>query len=170
VVRVFDAGALAETPLDDGRGSALAAGRYSYSGLILSLTSPLKLAYWDYQTRATWNIDDKNQIGVFAFGSHDDFGQVRDGQTDTIIDGEFHRVDLRFDHALDRGTLRIATTLGYGRSNNDDNNIRDLTLGVRAALEDRTSRLCSPCAPGRMSRSIGSICSATPWRARSCRP
>jgi hypothetical protein len=137
IVRVFDAGALAETPLDDGRGSALAAGRYSYSGLILSLTSPLKLAYWDYQARATWNIDDHDQIGVFAFGSHDDFAQVRDGETDTIIDGEFHRVDLRFDHALDHGTLRVATTLGYGRSNNDDNNIRDLTLGVRAALEDR---------------------------------
>jgi hypothetical protein len=139
IVRVFDAGALAETPLADGRGSALVAGRYSYSGLILSLTSPLKLAYWDYQTRETWNIDDKNRIGVFAFGSFDDFGQVRSGVTDTIIDGEFHRVDLRFDHALEHGTLRVATTLGYGRSNNDGGNIRDLTLGLRATLEDRLS-------------------------------
>lgn len=139
IVRVFDAGALAETPLADGRASALVAGRYSYSGLILSLTSPLKLSYWDYQTRETWKIDDRNQIGVFAFGSFDDFGQVRSGVTDTIIDGEFHRVDLRYDHALDNGTLRVATTLGYGRSNNDGGNIRDLTLGLRATLEQRLS-------------------------------
>ena len=139
IVRVFDAGALAETPFADGRGSALVAGRYSYSGLVLSLTSPLKLAYWDYQTRVSWKLDDRNQIGIFAFGSHDDFGQVRDGVLDTIIDGEFHRVDLRYDHTLDHGTVRVATTLGYGRSNNDNNNIRDLTLGLRATLEDALS-------------------------------
>jgi hypothetical protein len=139
-VRVFDAGALAEAPLGDDRGSALVAGRYSYSGLLLSLTSPLKLSYWDYQTRDTWKIDDKNQIGVFAFGSFDDFAQVRSGVTDTIIDGEFHRVDLRYDHALDRGTLRVATTLGFGQANNDGGSVRDLTLGVRATLEERLSR------------------------------
>jgi hypothetical protein len=139
VVRVFDAGALAETPLGDDRGSALVAGRYSYSGLILSLTSPLKLSYWDYQTRETWKIDDKNQIGVFAFGSFDDFGQVRSGVTDTIIDGQFHRVDLRYDRALDHGTLRVATTLGFGQANNDGGSVRDLTLGVRATLEERLS-------------------------------
>ncbi|HEY6461687.1 MAG TPA: TonB-dependent receptor, partial [Polyangiaceae bacterium] len=136
-VRVFDAGALAETPLGGDRGSALVAGRYSYSGLILSLTSPLKLSYWDYQTRETWKIDDKNQVGVFAFGSFDDFAQVRSGVTDTIIDGEFHRVDLRYDHALDHGTLRVATTLGFGQANNDGGKVRDLTLGVRATLEER---------------------------------
>lgn len=137
IVRAFDAGALAETPFADGRGTALAAGRYSYSGLILSAISPIKLNYWDYQARATWKLDPRNEIGIFAFGSHDKFAQVRDGVTDTIINAEFHRVDLRFDHALSNGTLRVATTLGYGRSGNDNNDIRDLTLGVRASLEDR---------------------------------
>jgi len=139
IVRVFDAGVVGETPFDGGRGSALVAGRYSYSGLILSLTSPIKLAYWDYQARATWNIDDKNRIGIFAFGSHDDFGQVTNGVTDTIIDGEFHRVDVRLDHALEHGTARVAATFGYARSNNDDNDIRDLTASLRATLEDRPS-------------------------------
>lgn len=38
VVRVFDGGAVVETPLADGRGSALAGGRFSYTGAILSLT------------------------------------------------------------------------------------------------------------------------------------
>jgi TonB dependent receptor/TonB-dependent Receptor Plug Domain len=138
-VRVFDAGALAEAPLGDDRGSALVAGRYSYSGLLLSLTSPLKLSYWDYQTREIWRIGDHDRIGIFAFGSYDDFGQVRSGVTDTIIDGEFHRVDLRYDHDLDRGSLRVATTLGFGKANNDGGSVRDLTLGVRATLEERIS-------------------------------
>jgi hypothetical protein len=139
IVRVFDAGALVESPFADGRGSALVAGRYSYSGLILSLTSPIKLAYWDYQARATWKFDDKNQIGIFAFGSYDDFAQVVAGVTDTIIDGEFHRVDVRYDRSLDNGTARVATTFGYGRSSNDDNAIRDLTAGARASVEERLS-------------------------------
>ena len=136
-VRAFDAGALAEAPLADGRASALAAGRYSYSGLLLSASSPVKVAYWDYQTRETWNIDEKNRIGIFAFGSFDDFAQVKAGVTDTIIDADFHRVDLRYDHALDQGTLRVATTLGYSRSNNSDNAIGDYTVGVRANFEQR---------------------------------
>ena len=139
IVRVFDAGALVETPFADGRGTALAAGRYSYAGLILSTLSPIKVAYWDYQARATWKLDDKNQIGVFAFGSYDDFGQVVNHVTDTILDGGFHRVDVRLDHALDEGTVRVAATLGYGRSSNDNNDIRDLTAAVRATLEDRVA-------------------------------
>jgi len=139
LVRAFDAGALAETPFADGRGSALVAGRYSYSGLILSAISPIQVAYWDYQARATWKIDDKNRIGIFAFGSYDDFAQVVNKVTDTILDGGFHRIDLRYVHTLERGTLRLATTLGYARSNNDHNNIRDLTASVRATLEERLS-------------------------------
>jgi hypothetical protein len=140
IVRAFDAGALAEAPFADGRGTALAAGRFSYSGLILSAISPIKLNYWDYQARVTWKLGTRDEIGIFAFGSHDNFAQVRDGVTDTIINAEFHRADIRYDHALPRGTLRVATTLGYGRSGNDNNDIRDLTLVVRAALEDRLTR------------------------------
>jgi TonB family protein len=138
-VRIFDAGAIVETPFADGRGSALVAGRYSYSGPILSAITPIQVAYWDYQARATWKLDEKNQIGIFAFGSYDDFGQVANGVKDTILDGGFHRVDLRYDHKLDDGTLRVASTLGYARSNNDYSNIRDLTGSVRASLEERLS-------------------------------
>jgi TonB family protein len=136
-VRLFDAGALAETPFADDRGTALAAGRYSYSGAIVSAISPIKVAYWDYQARATWNLDDKSRLGLFAFGSYDDFQQVVSGVTDTILDGTFHRIDLRYDRLLSRGTLRVASTFGYARSNNDYSDIRELTAGVRAALDER---------------------------------
>jgi TonB family protein len=136
LVRVFDAGALAEAPFADGRGSALASGRYSYSGAVLSLVSPIELQYWDYQARATWKLDDKDQLGLFAFGTNDDFGQVVNGVRDTILDGGFHRLDLRYDRMLAHGTLRVAATLGYARSNDDHNDIQDLSLGVRARFED----------------------------------
>src|SRR4029077_213726 len=69
----------------------------------------------------------------------DDFGQVRSGVTDTIIDGQFHRADLRYDHPLHHGTLPVAPTLGCGQANNDGGSVRDLTLGARATLEERLS-------------------------------
>jgi TonB family protein len=139
LVRVFDAGALVEAPFADGRGTALVAGRYSYSGAVLSLTSPITLQYADYQARATWKLGDHDQIGLFAFGSYDDFGQIVGGVTDTIIDGGFHRVDLRYDHKTDTSSLRVAATFGYARSNNDNNDIEDLSAGVRARYEARVS-------------------------------
>lgn len=53
-VRLFDAGALVEAPFAEGRGSALVAGRYSYTAAIISLAAPeAVLDYWDYQGRVT---------------------------------------------------------------------------------------------------------------------
>ena len=43
-VRLIDAGALVESPLADGRASALVAGRYGYPGPIIDLVSPLRCA------------------------------------------------------------------------------------------------------------------------------
>ena len=118
-LRIIDSGALLETPLDDGRGSVLVAGRYGYPGPIVSaITSTIQLGYWDYQTRATWRVSDRDTIGVFAFGSHDYLGaaSTSNGQTGSVVEqlgSDFHRVDLRYDRALDGGHLRIAATLGY---------------------------------------------------------
>jgi hypothetical protein len=118
-LRLFDAGALVEAPLDDGKGSVLFAGRYGYPGPILSAISPyVKLGYWDYQTRATWRLTDRDTIGVFAFGGHDYLGTATsiNGQIGPVVEqlvSDFHRVDLRYDRALAAGHLRIAATLGY---------------------------------------------------------
>jgi TonB dependent receptor len=118
-LRLIDSGALLETPLDDGRGSVLVAGRYGYPGPIISaITSTLQLGYWDYQTRATWRIADRDTLGVFAFGSHDYLGSasINNGQPGPIVEqlgSDFHRIDLRYDRALGGGHLRIAATLGY---------------------------------------------------------
>jgi TonB family protein len=118
-LRIIDSGALLETPLDDGRGSVLVAGRYGYPGPIISaITSAIQVGYWDYQTRATWRVTDRDTIGVFAFGSHDYLGtaSTNNGVTGPVVEqlgSDFHRIDLRYDRALEDGHLRVAATLGY---------------------------------------------------------
>jgi TonB family protein len=155
-IRLFDAGGLVETPLDDGKGSVLLAGRYGYPGPILgAITSSVKLGYWDYQTRATWRLTDRDSLGVFAFGSHDYLGGSSDmnGQPGPIVEvlgSDFHRVDLRYDRALAAGHLRIAATLGYdleGGSGATDGaapaTIRDRSAAWRLELDERLSAALS---------------------------
>jgi len=151
-LRLFDAGALAETTFGEGRGSVLIAGRYGYPGPILSaLTDNVKLGYWDYQARVTWRLDDRNTLSVFAFGSHDYLGTalVRNGEPGPILEqlaSDFHRIDLRYDHALGGGTLRIATTLGrdaQGGAGLNENavpsTVFDLSVASRIELDDKLS-------------------------------
>jgi TonB family protein len=152
-VRLIDAGALVESPFDDGRGSALVAGRYGYPGPIISAVTPtVRLGYWDYQTRATFELDERgdNAIGVFAFGSHDYIGtaSTKNGVTGPIktdLASDFHRVDLRWDRALGEGHLRVAATLGYdsqggaGESGTALTTVENLNAAVRAELEERLS-------------------------------
>jgi TonB family protein len=153
-LRIIDSGALLETPLDEGRGSVLVAGRYGYPGPIVSaITSNVKLGYWDYQTRATWRVGDRDTLGVFAFGSHDYLGTAssHNGQIGPIVEtlgSDFHRVDLRYDRAVDRGHLRIAATLGYdsmgGAGLGDNPNpavttVTNLSAATRLEVDDKLS-------------------------------
>ncbi|WP_437877700.1 TonB family protein [Sorangium sp. So ce513] len=122
-IRLFDAGALVEAPWADGRGTALVGGRYAYPGALLSLFSPgVELGYWDYQARATYDLSPYDRIGLFAFGSHDYLARIEDdGDTDVVLAGDFHRLDLRYDRFFARGgRLRHAVTLGYEESSNQD--------------------------------------------------
>jgi hypothetical protein len=153
-VRLFDAGGLVETPFGaDDRGSALVAGRYGYPGPILgAITSSVKLGYWDYQGRATWRLGPRDTIGVFAFGGHDYLGTVpqRGGMSSTQVveqlASDFHRLDLRYDHALGGGHLRVAGTLGYdlqgGAGESDGappSTITDRSAAVRLELDEKIS-------------------------------
>ncbi|HEX3696323.1 MAG TPA: TonB-dependent receptor [Polyangia bacterium] len=163
-LRLFDAGALVETPLDDGRGSVLVAGRYGYPGAILGLiTQSVKLSYWDYQARAIWRFTGSDSLGVFAFGSHDYLGTVpqtngggaqsgapsRTAQSNKVIEqlgSDFHRIDLRYDRALEGGHLRAAVTLGYdaqGGGGESDGappaTITDLSTAVRLEIDKKVS-------------------------------
>ncbi len=138
-VRLFDAGAMVEAPWADGRGTALVGGRYAYPGALLSLFSPgVELGYWDYQARATYDFSPYDRVGLFAFGSHDYLAQIEDdGETDVVLAGDFHRLDLRYDRFFGRGgRLRHAVTLGYEQSSNQDGERAGSTrlLGTRVEL------------------------------------
>lgn len=136
-LRLFDVGALAETPFADGRGAVLVGGRYSYTGALLSLlSSDTELAYWDYQARASYDLSRDDRIGVFAFGSYDYLGQKTPTETLTLFGTEFHRVDVRYDHRLgDAGVVRTAVTTGLDRSRlEDDRYTRDRMIAARTEL------------------------------------
>jgi hypothetical protein len=97
------------------------------------------LNYWDYQTRATYDLTPKDTIGVFAFGSYDYLGQKAQTQTLTVFGTEFHRVDARYDHRLGAdGTVRFAVTGGYDRTRlPDDRFLQSRGIGARTELTYR---------------------------------
>jgi TonB family protein len=144
-LRLVDAGALLESPVDGGRGSVLVAGRYGYPGPILgAISSGLDLSYWDYQARATWRLTDRDTVGLFAFGSHDYLATASPSGDPTArpieqVVSDFHRIDLRYDHALPEGRLRIALTGGHDRQGAAPTYIEDNSAGLRLELEARAS-------------------------------
>ena len=71
---------------------------------------------------------------LFAFGSHDHLGSrdESDQPFQTDFDTQFHRVDLRYDHTGKDGEhLRVATTVGYDDSANDEAHATDTMLAAR---------------------------------------
>jgi hypothetical protein len=158
-LRLIDAGALVEVPIDDGRFTVLAAGRYGYPGPILrAITSAVALNYWDYQTRAAWRFTDKDSLTLFAFGSHDylaaqSSGNATDGGMSNGTNGmssgapssslkemlvsDFHRVDLRWDHSFADGDghARVAATLGYDSQGASPTYVTDYSAAVRLDLD-----------------------------------
>jgi hypothetical protein len=154
-LRLFDAGVLGETPFANGKGSALVAGRFGYPALLVPLFAPdTQLAYWDYQARVGYRVGPRDTIGAFVFGSFDELDQ-RDTVTDEIsgdttktafypvLRTEFHRADLRWDHAVPGGNLRTALTLGIDDSLeggfSDSTRVQAENLQLRTQLDRKMS-------------------------------
>jgi hypothetical protein len=111
--RLFDANAFGEVPYDGGRGSITAATRYGYTGLLTSLLAPdYSLGYWDYQARATHKTWGRDTVSILVFGAHDNGSY----QGQELFRVEYHRADLRYDHVLPGGNLRVAATLSTDQS------------------------------------------------------
>jgi TonB family protein len=113
-IRLVDTGALVEAPFDERRGSIMLAGRYSYTGAIVSLVAPgVEIGYWDYQGRIQHQLTKRDTVSVFGFGAHDFLSaEDDDGEIQNIYDVTFHRLDLRYDRRLtNTSALRLATTL-----------------------------------------------------------
>ena len=146
-LRAIDVGALGEVPFGgcDGpsvagcsRGNVRAGGRYSYTGVVLSLLSEAELDYWDYQADARYALDDEHSLGVLAFGAYDFFrspGDVRGGGGEV----EFHRVDLRHRYREPGGaSLESAVTLGYdhtGGADPESSAVTDSSVRARTTLK-----------------------------------
>lgn len=156
-LRAIDAGALVEAPFANGRGSALAAARYSYTAALFSLlSSDLTLDYSDYQTRVSWSLSDRDTLSLLGFGAYDYASQRQTIDPSTrpvgldprptgelrefdrvLFASEFHRADLRWDRVLPGGgRLRVATTLGFDRTRVEARRAAsDVMTAARAELE-----------------------------------
>jgi hypothetical protein len=148
-LRIVDAGALVEAPLDSEGSSALVAGRYGYPGPIVSAFAPeVTLGYWDYQGRATWAIGRRDTLGIFGFGSHD-YLATRDsvpesapGPSEVWVEQfvtDFHRVDLRYDRSLSGGRVRVAGTLGYDSQGAAPTYVSNRSAALRVEVEQQVS-------------------------------
>jgi hypothetical protein len=154
--RLLDAGLFFDVPFAGGKGNIIAAGRYSYTLLLLSLLGDQRLDYWDYQVLASYDLSRRGKLSVFAFGSYDYAGAgsprrvqgpgVFSDEQDTTLDtGEsallFHRIDLRYDHRFSEGTkLRAATTIGVDATRGAQGRVRDRMGGARLELRSQLSR------------------------------
>lgn len=132
-LRLFDAGALLEAPFADGAGSALVAGRYSFTGLLYSALSAEQFGYWDYQLRVTREVSPHGSLGVFAFGAGDHYGgEALAGAVGG--DTGFHRLDLRYAHQARKVAITSGVTVGRDRTKDDSASLTDRSLRVRTDL------------------------------------
>lgn len=141
-LRLVDIGALVEGTFAEGRGTALLAGRYSYTAAVFSLLSPdIRLDYRDYQARITYAVTPRDRLTLFAFGAYDLLAQEKNGIETVLFGSEFYRVDARYDVSLpDEGRLRWATTWGFDQTRvADQRNARDMLWGTRAELTQPVS-------------------------------
>jgi outer membrane receptor protein involved in Fe transport len=147
-IRQIDSGAMLETPFAGGRGSAMVGGRFSYTGAVISLIAPdVSVGYWDYQARVRYDLTPKDTVEVFGFGSSDYVSvkeevlvQDKEGmfhsekRKQSVVDVNFHRLDLRWDRRLDQGNWRNALMLGRDRTGlgNGEVNVYDYMVGWRS--------------------------------------
>lgn len=163
VLRIIDAGGLVEAPFDNGRGSVLAGGRYSYtSGLFSLLDAKTSLDYRDYQSRISYAVTDHDVVSLLVFGAYDRATQRATPDRDTLdaaagngprpeslreievvlFASEFHRADLRWDHSFrGGGRMRVAGTVGYDRTRVEARRAaEDLMTATRLEIEQPLSK------------------------------
>lgn len=146
-LRATDAALGGESPFAGGKGSFLAAGRYSYTRPLVSLIAPeFSLNYWDYQGRVRYQLGPQDEIEFLTFGAGDRSSIFEEGQPrEDLFHGSLHRVALRATHFREGGgNHRIGITLGHDRWDGGPRPIRPrlFTINLTGTLFeplDRTS-------------------------------
>jgi hypothetical protein len=140
-VRLFDAGGIVATPFDQGRGTVAVAGRYSYTGVLLSaFSNDYSLDYWDYQLRIEHRLG-PGRLTLFAFGSGDSLQQkhpdplqwstnIKPGLAQLM----FHRLQLRWDGGVLGGHLLASALVGYDDSTVSNTQMFSLPIGSRMLM------------------------------------
>jgi hypothetical protein len=140
-VRLFDAGGIVAAPFDNGRGTVALAGRYSYTGLLLSaFSSEYSLDYWDYQLRIEHRLG-PGRLTLFAFGSGDSL-QQRNPEASSVPSAiqpglaqlMFHRVQLRWDGGVLGGHLLASALVGLDDSTVSNTQLFDLPISSRMLM------------------------------------
>jgi hypothetical protein len=135
-LRLYDSGVFLSSPFASGRGRAMAGGRYSYTGLILSLLTDAELEYWDYHALAEYDLTRKDTVSVFGFGSFEYYG---DGKGE-YFGTDFHRLDLRYDRALSKdSSARVAITFGRDRTRATRGLLKAESFAARSEVRHRFS-------------------------------
>ena len=143
-VRLFDAGGIAAMPFDNGKGTVAVAGRYSYTGWLLSaFSNAYAVDYWDYQIRVEHTLG-PGKLTLFAFGSGDYLDQKNPDVTDYGFVGvpnavapgiaklTFHRAQLRWAGAVAKGRLTAALVGGLDDSTISITSLFSLPVGSRS--------------------------------------
>jgi len=117
-IRLTDAAGGFETPFAEGKGSALAAGRYSYMRPLVSLIAPeFSLDFWDYQARIRYELTAQDTLEVLSFGAGDRSAIQPEGEAkDDLFRGSFHRAGIRYHRTAENGDKhRIGLVYGHDR-------------------------------------------------------
>ena len=142
-IRIFDVGALVEGGFAGGKGTALVAGRYSYTAAILSLIAKdTQLDYRDYEARVTYDLGENDRVSLLTFGAYDLVGQTQAGIDNVLFASEFYRLDLRYDHRFGPNTTaRVAVTGGFEQTRipNQPRNSQDTMSSARFELTHAVS-------------------------------
>ncbi|MFO0591484.1 MAG: TonB-dependent receptor [Polyangiaceae bacterium] len=119
----LDVGGVIQGPATD-KIDVLVGGHYSYAGPLVSALIPsVGAGYGDYQARVGYTPSPGSRVQLFAFGSYDylaliDKSTAGDVKT-TLLDTDFHRVDLKYQKDFDEGGRAFAAaTLGLDQSRN----------------------------------------------------
>jgi len=105
-----------------GKGALTIAGRYSYTGLLLSLVpSAPRIRFWDYQARFDHRLTPRADFTAFAFGSFDEIAPKGVDESGNKLDPWvrflFHRIDLRVRQRLRReGSATYAVVFGLDQA------------------------------------------------------
>ena len=131
----------------DGRGALTLAGRYSYTGAILSLVSAnAKIQYWDYQARLDHSLGSKLNYRMLAYGSFDNLGQKEERDPDTgetfepppFLRFQFHRIDNRITQRLRGGGSSVySVVLGVDQTGVTDLGTNEWRIAPRTDFHVR---------------------------------